>query len=115
MNHRDLSVYKLSVQLAVEVYAKTKSFPKDEMFGLTSQMRRAAVSISCNIAEGSARNNPKELIQFLGIARGSCAELQALVEISEATGILNPNHVIQSYASDVAKMLTGLLRSVRTK
>jgi four helix bundle protein len=63
--HKDLDVYKLSIELVTEIYQLTASFPKEEMYGLTSQIRRSAVSIPSNIAEGSARNHKKEFIQFL--------------------------------------------------
>ncbi len=63
--HKDLKVYNLSIELVVEIYALTKTFPKEELYGLTSQIRRSAISIPSNIAEGAARNSKKEYIQFL--------------------------------------------------
>jgi four helix bundle protein len=76
MNHKDLDVWKKSMNLVVLIYDITSKFPSDERFGLTSQMRRAAVSIPSNIAEGAARKGDKEFIQFLMIALGSLSELE---------------------------------------
>jgi four helix bundle protein len=79
---RDLEVWQKAMDMIDEVYSLTDDFPKSEMFGLTSQIRRAAVSVASNIAEGSARNGTKELLQFLFIARGSLAELETQLEIA---------------------------------
>jgi len=81
-NFRDLDIWKLGKEIVVEAYKVTQSFPKDEVFGLTSQMRRAAVSIPSNVAEGFNRYHNKEYKQFLYCALGSCAELETQVEIS---------------------------------
>ena len=81
---RDLTVWQRSIQLAVSVYRVTGGFPKEETYGLTSQMRRATVSIASNIAEGHGRLNTKEYRQFLGISRGSNFELQTQIEIARA-------------------------------
>ena len=81
-NFRDLEVWKLGKGIALEVYELTKYFPKEETYGLTSQMRRAVVSIPCNVAEGFNRFHNPEYRQFLYIALGSCAELETLLEIS---------------------------------
>ena len=75
MNHKDLDVWKESMNLAREVYLLTQTFPKEERYGITSQIRRSAVSIPSNIAEGAARSSDKEYIQFLYISLGSLAEL----------------------------------------
>jgi four helix bundle protein len=83
---RDLEVWKKSVQMAVMVYRLTREFPKEETYGLSSQMRRAAVSIPSNIAEGHGRLNTGEYRQFLGVARGSNFELQTQLEIARALG-----------------------------
>ena len=81
-NFRDLDVWKLGKDLVVDVYKATKGFPKEEIFGLVGQMRRAGVSIPSNIAEGFNRAHNKEYRQFLFIALGSCAELETQVELS---------------------------------
>jgi four helix bundle protein len=85
--HKDLNVWKESMTLAKEVYRLTKNFPKEETFGLVSQMRRAAVSIPSNIAEGAARNSNKEFIQFLHVSLGSLAELETQLLLSKELGV----------------------------
>lgn len=115
MSYEDLDVYKLSVQLAVEIYSFTTDFPKSELFGLTSQIRRSAVSIPCNLAEGSARNRPKEFNHFVGIAKGSCAELLTLLDISDKIGYSKESSDLTSKLSTIARMLTGLSKSLKTK
>ena len=74
-SHRDLDVWKSSIRLVSEVYVLTRKFPSDELYGLTSQMRRAAVSVPSNIAEGAARGSLKEFSRFLSISLGSLAEV----------------------------------------
>ena len=74
--HKDLDVWNDAMELVTNIYKLTKSFPKDELYGLTSQMRRSAVSVPSNIAEGAARKNKAEFIQFLHIALGSSSELE---------------------------------------
>jgi four helix bundle protein len=81
-NFRDLDVWRLAMEIIVEVYGHTGSFPKEEVYGLASQMRRASLSIASNVAEGFNRYHNKEYRQFLYIALGSCAELETQVEAS---------------------------------
>jgi four helix bundle protein len=81
--HRDLLVWQESISLVKEIYAVTRSLPDDEKFGLTSQMRRAAVSVPSNIAEGAARGSQREFAQFLVIARGSLSELETQLIIAK--------------------------------
>ncbi|MCX7844912.1 MAG: four helix bundle protein [Candidatus Bipolaricaulota bacterium] len=81
--HKDLAVWKEAMQLVKAVYEWTTGFPKEEMYGLTAQMRRAALSIPCNIAEGAARGSRKEFLQFLHISLGSLAELETQVFLAE--------------------------------
>ena len=83
-SHKDLIVWQRAMQLVVDVYRSTKSFPREETYGLISQMRRAAVSIPSNIAEGKGRYSRKELSQFLLNARGSLLELETQIEIARA-------------------------------
>jgi len=83
-SHKDLIVWQRAMQLVVDVYRSTKSFPREETHGLISQMRRAAVSIPSNIAEGKGRYSRKELSQFLLNARGSLLELETQIEIARA-------------------------------
>lgn len=82
-DHRKLIIYQLAKELALIVYRETKNFPREEMFGLTSQMRRAAVSITANIVEGSVKDSKKDFLRFLSIARGSAAELEYYIELSK--------------------------------
>jgi len=88
-NFRDLDVWKLGKALTLEVYAATKSFPRDERFGLMAQMRRAALSIPANVAEGFNRYHNKEYRQFLYVALGSCAELETQIEVSGDLGYVD--------------------------
>lgn len=88
-NLKELKIWNKAIDLAVEVYRITGSFPNEEKFGLTSQSRRAAVSISSNIAEGAGRNTSKEFNYFLGIANGSSFELQTQLFISNKLGLIN--------------------------
>ena len=82
LTHKDLDIWKIGIDLVEAIYEATKNFPKEEMYGLASQMRRAAVSIPSNIAEGAARNSKKEFIQYLYIALGSLSELETQIIIS---------------------------------
>jgi four helix bundle protein len=88
MNHKDLDVWKTAMLLAETVYVETIDFPQHEQFGLTSQLRKAAVSVPANIAEGSARQGKKEFIQFLYVTLGSLAELETLIILSWKVGFL---------------------------
>lgn len=88
-NLKELKIWNKAIELAVDVYAVTAEFPIDERYGLTNQSRRAAVSISSNIAEGAGRNSPKEFNNFLGIANGSSYELQTQLVISNKLKLLN--------------------------
>lgn len=87
-SYKDLVVWQKAMKLVTDVYAATKKFPKDEAFGLSSQARRAAVSIPSNIAEGQARLSEKEFRYFLGNARGSLMELETQIQVAENLGYL---------------------------
>jgi four helix bundle protein len=113
--HHNLEVWKRSLDFVTKMYKITANFPADEKFGLVSQMRRAAVSIPSNIAEGAARNSKKEFINFLHIAQGSTAELETQILIS-----WNLNFVTQSQAQpllkeleEISRMIIGLQKSLR--
>jgi four helix bundle protein len=112
--HKDLDVWKESMTLAKEVYKLTESFPKEEIYGLASQMRRAAVSIPSNIAEGAARNSDREFIQFLYMSLGSLAELETQLLLSGELGFLK-NEEINGNVERVRKMLLGLIKYLRGK
>jgi four helix bundle protein len=105
------------MQLTVVVYRMTQKFPREEIYGLTSQIRRAAVSVPSNIAEGQGRLNVGEFRQFLGIARGSICELQTQLEIARALGMGNPLLIdeAEGLSHEVGKMIFALLESLKTQ
>ncbi len=112
---RDLLVWQKSMALAREIYRITRKFPKDEMFGLTSQMRRAAVSISSNIAEGQGQLTDKSFCLFLTRARGSLYELETQSELAESLEMMEKTELEQILSSckEIGRMLHGLLNSMR--
>ncbi len=113
-HYRELIAWQKAMALVKHVYEITKGFPDDEKFGLISQMRRCAVSIPSNIAEGQARNTTGEFKQFIGVARGSIAELTTQLLISEQLGYLNAPQQSIDLAEEVGRILTGLSQSLRT-
>ncbi|MBX0311135.1 MAG: four helix bundle protein [Sulfurihydrogenibium sp.] len=108
--HKDLNVWKNSMDLAEKIYKITNDFPKEELYGLVSQMRRCAISIPSNIAEGFARNSTKELIQFLYIASGSISELETQLLLSQRLGYLKDISVLE----DLERIRAGLLNLIKT-
>jgi four helix bundle protein len=110
--HKDLNVWKESVLLVTLIYDKTKSFPKDELFGLTSQIRRSSVSIPSNISEGAARESNKEYLRFLYIAQGSISELDTQLLIANNLNFLiNSDYAqIDERIISIRKMLAGLIK-----
>ncbi|MDF1613084.1 four helix bundle protein [Stygiobacter electus] len=116
-SHKDLVVWQKSIELVTDIYSLTKDYPKEELFGLSSQMRRAAISIPSNIAEGSARNYNKEFIQFLYVSLGSCAELETQLIISMNLGLIKSEtlDIFFIKIKDVRNMLIGLIKSVKNK
>ena len=111
--HKDLTVWKKSMNLVILIYKVTGQFPKEELFGLTSQMRRAAVSIPSNIAEGHGRHSEKELIRFLYISLGSASELETQILLSNKLDFLNGEdfNQLNELNNEVLKMLASLIRS----
>lgn len=103
------------MELVVAVYSATSRFPQNEQYGLTSQLRRAAVSVPANIAEGAARNGSKEFLHFLGIASGSLSELDTLIELANQLGYLENTEEISRKIDDVAGLVMGLASSIRRK
>jgi len=112
--HKDLDVWKEAMALAKEVYELTKNFPKEETYGLVSQMRRAAVSIPSNIAEGAARNSNKEFIQSLYVSLGSLAELETQLLLSRDLGFPQSEEINGSIER-VRKLLLGLIKYLKGK
>ena len=114
--HKKLDVWKEGVALATDVYHRTEGFPKSEMYGLTSQMRRAAISVPSNIAEGAARLSAKEFAQFLNIAGGSLSELDTQVEIARNLGFISDQQKqeLDLKIDSISAKLAGLIKNVRS-
>ena len=110
-SYRDLIAWQKARVLALEVYRTSRTFPKDEMYGLTSQMRRAAVSVPSNIAEGKGRHSTKELVQFLFRARGSLLELQTQLSIAHELEYMNMVAFkdLNELTDEVGRVLNGLI------
>ena len=108
MYHKDMEVWKKSIELVTKIYEITKEFPNDEKFGLISQIRRAAISIPSNIAEGAARNSDKELVRFLDISLGSMAELETQLIIAE-----NLKYLINTNIYEDIKITTALIAGLK--
>jgi len=116
-NHKDLDVWNKGVSLVTDIYKLTKNYPKDEVYGLANQMRRAAVSIPSNIAEGASRNSDKEFIQFLYIALGSASELETQIVISRNLSYIEDAES-ETYLKNIEslkKMLNGLITHLKRK
>ncbi len=113
-DYRKLDVWRIAHQLTLDVYRVTADFPRDELYGLTSQLRRAAASIPTNIAEGCGRGGQKELARFLRTARGSANEVEYQVHLSHDLGYIKREVATELYRSvqQVGRMLTSLIRSV---
>ena len=114
-SHKDLKVWRDGIRLVKAVYVATKGYPREEMYGLAGQMRRAAVSIVSNIAEGAARQGQKEFIQFLYTALGSASELDTQIEVSREIqyGDSGELSVLQNELESISRMIQGLIRSVK--
>jgi four helix bundle protein len=113
--HKDLKVWKDSILLAKEIYELTSTFPTQERFGIVQQMRRAVVSVACNISEGAARRGEREFLRFLYIASGSASELATQLEISRLVDIGDEQRraQVQRNLNQVARMLRALIRSIK--
>jgi four helix bundle protein len=116
-NYQDLEVWKKSIVLVETAYAVSRGFPLEERFGLTSQLRRAAVSVPANIAEGSERTSTGEFLQGLSVARGSLAEVETLVIVAARLEMVSSEDRdrLLEQAREVGRMLIGLQRSLRSK
>jgi four helix bundle protein len=114
-SYQDLDVWRKSIELVKKIYAETGSFPKDEIYGLINQMRRSAVSIPSNIAEGKTRQHKKEYIHFLHIALGSCAELETQIVISSELGYMSDDVQAELLESTdhISRMTRNLIKSLR--
>ena len=114
-NHKDLEVWKLSIDLVDAVYRMSKTFPPEELYGLVSQMRRAAVSIPSNIAEGAARASKKEFTQFLYMALGSVTELETQTIISKRLGYIDQEGELLHQTETARRLLLGLIKYLKKK
>ena len=114
---RDLSVWQIAIDLAESVYGLAAHYPKSEVYGLSSQLQRAAVSVPSNIAEGHARESTKEFLRFLSVAQGSLAELETQLILSERLKYLERDQLapLLEKARELGRMLHGLQRALRTK
>ena len=113
-DYTQIKAWQLADDLTVAIYAATKSFPKDEIYALTSQIRRAAYSVPANITEGSSRNSPKDYLHFLYIARGSLSETRYFIHLSERLGYYAKDQAqfLSAQSEEVSKTLVGLIRAV---
>ena len=114
-DHKKLRAFELADQLALLVYKETAGLPREEMFGLTSQMRRAAVSVASNIVEGCGRASLADYIRFLDMANGSVCELEYQVSLAHRLGYLPDVDELNALVVETAKVLNGLIRSLREK
>ena len=116
-NHRDLKVWQQAMQVAKLTYEITRQFPKEELFGLTSQMQRAAVSIPSNIAEGNGRDSHQEFERFLKISTGSACELQTQAELALSFGYINVSdfNTLNNLIESTLKMIYALRKTLNTK
>ena len=113
--HHNLDAWKEAMALVRAVYQVSQSFPKEEIYGLTSQIRRAAVSVPSNLAEGAARTGQREFSQFLSIARGSLSELETQLLIAAELGYLIQPHPVFTLLDRVSKLITGLHKKVSSQ
>ncbi len=116
-SYRDLIVWQKSIDLVTEVYELVKLFPREELYALSSQIRRAAVSIPSNIAEGHNRNSDKEFVQFLCIARGSLGELETQLIIAEKLNYANKEYVdkLLNDCHEIGKMLNSFIKKIKNE
>ena len=115
MLHTELDVWKTGMSLVLETYKLTSNLPKEEKYGLISQINRAAVSIPSNIAEGAGRSSQKEYIRFLDIATGSASELETLLRLTEMLGFTSSESIINNYVIPVKMMLYKQKKALRSK
>lgn len=113
--HEDLDAWKLGMDVVDAVYQLTASFPREEMFTLTSQMRRAAISIPTNIAEGAAKESDKDKLRFYIISRGSLSELETELKIAERQHYVDDTKALDKLLYRESRVLSGLINSVKRK
>lgn len=113
---KELTVWEKSLDLAVETYQMTSGFPKDEVYGLTQQIKRAVISISSNIAEGAGRNGSNEFVHFLGISNGSAYELQTQIILANRLNLIDnkSSETLLQKIDEIQKMIYGLIKKIKT-
>jgi four helix bundle protein len=113
-SYRDIKVWQRAIELVVDIYSCTRSFPKEELYGLAGQLRRASVSIPSNIAEGKGRRTDKEFLLFLHHARGSVFEMESQLTIAGLLGYIPESEVrrLGNSAGEIARMLSGLIKAI---
>ena len=114
-DHRDLEVWQKAMDLAARLYVATRELPPEERFTLCSQIRRAAISIPSNIAEGAGRRTTKDFIAFAHTARGSLAELESQIELASRVGLSLKIEVWAPQLDEIGRLLNGLIRSLAAK
>jgi four helix bundle protein len=114
-SYRDIKAWQKAIELVVEIYSFTRSFPREEVYGLANQLRRAAVSVASNIAEGKGRCTDKEFLLFLHHARGSVFEVETQLTIAGRLGYLTQadEQLMGTHAGEIAKMLNGLIKAIK--
>jgi four helix bundle protein len=114
-DHSKLRAFELADELALAVYGATKGFPKDEFFGLRSQLRRAAVSVASNIVEGCARHSKSDYIRFLDMAYGSSREVEYQISLAHRLGYMSPedSESLRKLSAETSKVINGLIRALR--
>jgi four helix bundle protein len=114
---KDLKVWQTSVDLAVAIYGVTKAFPREELYGLTSQLRRCSASVAANIAEGHGRESTGSFVQFLRVAQGSLKELETHLIIAERVGLLpvKDHEALSSQCGEIGRMIRALVRKLQEK
>lgn len=116
-SYRDLNVWQKAMDLTVRTYEITRRFPSEEKYGLVSQMRRAAASVPANIAEGQTRRSNKEFLQMIGIARGSLAELETFVTLSDRLELIQgeTGDSLLEECAEIHRMVNGLMRALSSR
>ena len=115
MDYKDLKVWQKSIELVKDIYFLVKKLPKEEIYSLTEQIKRSAISIPANIAEGSGRNTTKEFIQFLYISLGSASELETHLIVAQKVKYLNDIDTYLIRINEIQRMLNGLISSLKEK
>jgi four helix bundle protein len=113
-SYREIKLWQKAIELVADIYSCTRSFPREELYGLAGQLRRAAVSIASNIAEGKGRRTDREFLQFLHHARGSVFEVETQLTIASRLGYMPEAEVLRGgdSASEIARMLNGLIKAI---